>query len=164
MARITYTDLPSIRETHKNKKIIFCSGVFDLTHAGHALFFDECKKYGDILVVVVGCDENIKKYKSGRPILNEEVRIKMVDSLKPVDYVLFDGPVPADNLNAYLEPLFAGLHPDVYVVNKDAFDLFYREEIAKKHKIQFVVLDRWCPPEFENISTTNIIEKIKKTI
>lgn len=163
MAYITYENLSRIREEHKTKKIVFCSGVFDLTHAGHVLFFEECKKYGDVLVVAVGCDENIKKYKGdGRPILNESLRIKMVDSLKPVDYVLFDGSVSPDNFNAYIEKIFIDLRPDIYVVNSDAFDIPYREALAKKYNIQFEVLDRKCPAEYEQVSTSSIIEKIKK--
>lgn len=32
----------------QGKKIGFCSGSFDLTHAGHVLFFEDCKKHVDI--------------------------------------------------------------------------------------------------------------------
>ena len=53
MGVIDFKDLPRIREKHKNEKIAVCAGVFDLTHAGHILFFEDCKKYGDILVVVL---------------------------------------------------------------------------------------------------------------
>ena len=39
----------------------------------------------------------------------------------------------------------------------------YRKELCKKHNIKMVVLDRHCPKEYENISTTKIIEKIKNS-
>lgn len=162
MAVIQPGDLPAIRERHKNQKIVFCSGAFDLTHAGHVLFFEDCKKHGDILVVCIGNDAFLKGYKgSERPVLNQYVRLKTVASLKPVDYVFLDGMRVGENPLSSLSSSFAALEPDVYVVNDDTFDIPYRRETAAKFGAEFVVLPRSCPPEFENISTTNIIARIK---
>lgn len=157
-------DLPRIREVYKDKKIVFCSGSFDLTHAGHVLFFEGCKKLGDILVVMVGGDKTIKHGKGDeRPILNEYMRVKIVDSLKPVDYTLIDEIVPLNHhplqaINIVLEKL----HPDLYVINDDAFDIAYRRAIAKEYGVELVILKRTCPEEFGDISATKIIERIKK--
>src|SRR3989344_8748815 len=122
---ITPDDLPRIREKHKNEKIVFCSGVFDLVHAGHLLFFEDCKKHGDILVVVLGKDANVKDYKGGnRPIMNEHVRLKMVDSLKPVDYTLLDTyDAPKEDPLFLLNKFLSDLKPDFYVINNDAFNI-----------------------------------------
>ena len=159
---ISESDLARVRERHRDKGIVFCSGSFDLTHAGHVLFFEDCKKHGDILVVTVGADAAIKKNKgSGRPIINEHARLKIISSLAPVDYCLLENVSyrnPLDHIAATLQQL----HPDVYVVNEDAFDIYSRQEIAKKHNAKLIILKRWTPPEFEQISTTNIIQKIKQ--
>ncbi len=162
---ITPDDLPRIREKHKNEKIVFCSGVFDLVHAGHILFFEDCKKYGNILVIVLGKDANVRDYKGGnRPIMNEHIRLKMVDSLKPVDYTLLDTyEAPKDDPLFLINKFLADLQPDFYVINNDAFNIPQREEMAKKYKTELVILDRYCPPEFDNISTTKLIEKIKRS-
>ena len=160
-----YSELAKIRNGNPGKKIVFCSGTFDLTHAGHVLFFEDCKKYGDILFVAVGNDFNIRKLKAtARPLLNENIRIKTVDSFKPVDYCMVDIELhkkghPID----VIMPAMKHLKPDIYIVNQDAFDIAHRESLARKMKARLVILDRWCPPEFENISTTKIIEKIKKS-
>ena len=53
------------------------------------------------------------------------------------------------------------LKPDVYAVNEDGFQMNKRKEIAQNLGIQLKILERHCPPEFENISTTKIIEKVK---
>ena len=161
---ITPEDLPKIREKHKNGKIVFCSGTFDLVHAGHLLFFEDCKKHGDILVVVLGKDSNVRDYKGGnRPVMNEHIRLKMIDSLKPVDYALLDTyDAPKEDPLFLLNKFLSDLKPDFYVINNDAFNISQREEMVKKHKTKLLILDRFCPPEFDGISTTKLIEKIKR--
>ncbi len=165
MSTINYRFLSSIRKKHRGKKIVFCSGVFDLTHAGHVLFFEDCKKEGDILVVGVGPDKGLKELKGRpRPIFNEEMRMKIVSSLKPVDYCFLGKPPgrpPVKHFFAPIEDVFKQLRPDIYVVNNDAIDIPFRAKLAQKHEVNIVVLKRKCPPSFENISTTRIIEHIK---
>lgn len=162
-SQITRHDLRGIRERHKNKKIVFCSGGFDLTHAGHVLFFEDCKKHGDILVVGIGGDAVRKKDKGdGRPILNEHVRLKTVASLKPVDYAFVINTMPIAHPLDPLIDIMKELRPDVYVINTDASHIPYREAFVKETGTKLVILDRVCPPEFEEISTTGIIEKIQR--
>ncbi len=163
MAKIAHKDLSRIRGKHKNEKMVFCSGGFDLTHAGHVLFFEDCKNLGDVLVVMVGGDKVMKHGRGdARPILNEQMRMKMVDSLKPVDYTIIDELVPVDQhpLQA-IDNALEELRPDIYVINEDASDIPYREIVSKKHGTKLVILKRVAPPEFEKVSTTKIIEKIK---
>ncbi len=161
---ITPENLPSIREKHKNQKIVFCSGVFDMVHVGHLLFFEDCKKQGDIVVVVMGKDANVRDYKGdNRPIMNEYIRLKMVDGLKPVDYVFLDTyDAKKDDAYSLIEQFIEKLRPDIYVVNEDAFDIPRRKDLVQRYGIQLVVLPRYCPVEFDGISTTKLIEKIKE--
>tara|TARA_Y100000310_G_C20676469_1_gene813378 strand:- start:1925 stop:2425 length:501 start_codon:yes stop_codon:yes gene_type:complete len=159
----SHDELPEIREEYRDKKVVFCSGTFDLTHVGHVLFFEDCKKQGDVLVVAVGNDFNIREYKGEkRPVLNEKIRLKIIDSLKPVDYCVTDCRIKTegDFLSA-LVPLLEKLKPDKWIVNEDAFDISQWEKLADKYGIELVVLKRFCPEEFENISTSKIIEKVK---
>ncbi len=162
MATLNYTDLQFLREKNPDKKIVFCSGSFDLTHAGHALFFEDCKKLGDVLVVAVGSDKGISDNKGpGRPILNEHVRIKMVDSLKPVNYSFLSHSTPNGKNWLYpIEEIFDSFKPDVWVVNNDGGDLDRIQEIATAYGVRLVILNRAAPPEYEGISTTSIIKKI----
>ena len=159
---ITEKEFPEIRARHKNQKIVFTSGTFDLLHAGHILFFEDCKKHGDILVVTTGRDEVIRRNKGeGRPILNEHERLKIVSSLEVVDYCAMERNLYEDSLK-HLELIFKELQPDAYVVNEDAFNIPYRKQVSRDHGVELVILKRWHPPEFDGISTTNIIEKIKR--
>lgn len=163
MTVITYKDLPKIREKHKDSKIVVCSGSFDIIHAGHILFFEDCKKFGDFLVTVVAGDEILKKIKGPqRPIITQAARIKHLDSLKPIDYTVLD-----DFSQNYDNPLYAIeyaielLKPDVYVINKDAFDIPSRKKFCKKLGTRLELLSRTCPKNFEGISTSKIINKIR---
>ena len=159
---IQYGDLENIRRKHENQKIVFCSGSFDLPHGGHAIFLEDCKKFGDVLVVGVGGDEIIRQHKGpGRPIMNEGVRAKLISSLKPVDYCLIDDNSHRDHVFSFVEFVFDNLRPDVYVVNNDGFEMSARRELAKKYGVEMVVLERWAPKEFDEISTTKIIKKIR---
>lgn len=163
MAVISINDLKRIREENKGKKIVFCSGSFDLTHAGHILFFEDCKKHGDILVVAVGKDSSIKDNKGDkRPILNQYIRLKTIDSLKPVDYCYIDQTSMSGNKLYTIERAFENLKPDMYVINEDAFDIPYRKELSEKYRVKLIILPRTCPPEFDGISTSKIIQKIKE--
>ena len=154
--------LQSIRVNNPNKTVAFCSGVFDLTHAGHVLFFEDCKKHADILVVGVSGGLSVSNRKEpGRPVMNKYVRIKMVDSLKPVDYCFINEPSPDGDPFFSTKKALRELKPDLYVINKDAFDIPAREAMAAELGVKLLVLERWCLPEFEKISTTKLIEKIK---
>ncbi len=88
---INFGELANIRKKHPDKKIVFGSGCFDLLHPGHILYLEDCKKYGDITVIEIACDANLKIYKR-EPILNEQMRLKIIDSLKCVDYSFLDPP------------------------------------------------------------------------
>lgn len=159
MAEIQLKHLTNIRQKHKGKKIVFCSGTFDLFHAGHVLFLEDCKKIGDIVVVGLGSNRAIQNYKNHGPVLNEHLRLKILDSVRLVDYVFIDN---TKNILELLKKTFFKLAPDYYVVNTDAKLILEREAIAKNHDVKMIILDRVCPPEYENISTTKIIAKIKK--
>lgn len=163
MAIITKKEFSKIRKNNPDKIIVYCDGSFDLTHAGHVLFFEDCKSRGDLLVVGVAADIDLMKYKGKtRPILNQNIRLKAVDSFKPVDYCFLNKLPSQKNLLSQLEVNFRKLKPDIYMVNEDAFNIEYRQKVVDKHKVKLVIAKRVCPPEFEAISTTKIIDKIKK--
>jgi len=63
---------------------VMATGVFDLLHPGHLHYLTESRKLGDELVVVIARDSTVKKLKR-EPVVNEESRRQMVESLKPVD-------------------------------------------------------------------------------
>ena len=85
---INCDELFKIREKHKNDNIVLVKGTFDLFHIGHLNLLRRSKMLGDVLVVVLKCDEAVKLKGSDRPIINEEDRAFMVDSIKYTDYCI----------------------------------------------------------------------------
>ncbi len=159
-----FEELPNVRKENPTRKIVLCTGAFDVTHVGHIIFFENCKKFGDILIAIVGSDSLCKINKGDtRPILREEVRLKTVDSLKLIDYTLLDNITKEKKGHTALEEAFKILQPDIYCVNDDGFDLPGRLELAKKYGVTMKILQRLENTGFEDISTTAIIEKIKET-
>ena len=57
------------------KKIVYVDGVFDLFHQGHLNFLEKSKEYGDILIVGVVTDNDVKSYKR-EPIIDFSSRKK----------------------------------------------------------------------------------------
>ena len=72
----------------KRKKIVLTQGVYDLIHEGHALYLEQAKSHGDVLVVGVDSDELTRMRKGpNRPIVPQSERIKMLVHLRHVDIV-----------------------------------------------------------------------------
>ena len=81
--------LKAMEAFRESKKIVFTNGCFDILHAGHAYYLKKAKELGDILVVGLNSDESIRRIKGPqRPIVPQEMRAYLLDSLKPVDYVV----------------------------------------------------------------------------
>ncbi len=165
--KTTESDLAQIRARHQEQRLVFCSGGFDLTHAGHVLLLEDARSRGDVLVVGVASDavRTSERGSSRAPVLNEHLRLHMVSSLKPVDYafLLTELPNPGEHPAEPLIRIFERLRPDVWVVNEDAYDIPWRNKTAEKFGIKIIVLPRSAPPEFGGISTSGIIQKIKDT-
>ncbi len=66
------------------KKVVLSFGVFDIIHPGILQHLNEAREMGDVLVVAVLQDKDVKRG-PGRPIFTEELRAKNVAALKQVD-------------------------------------------------------------------------------
>ncbi len=59
------------------KKIIITSGYFNPLHIGHINLMKEAKKLGDILVVIINNDKQVK-IKGSTPFMAEYERIDII--------------------------------------------------------------------------------------
>ncbi|MBP1669153.1 MAG: ADP-heptose synthase, D-beta-D-heptose 7-phosphate kinase / D-beta-D-heptose 1-phosphate [Bacteroidetes bacterium] len=157
---ITAGRLKEIRQNSQNKKIVFCSGCYDILQSGHAVFFSQCRQFGDILVVGVGRDEIISRLKGpGRPVNPENNRLYLVASLQDVDYaVLNDSQLSAGKID--FQEVMQELHPDVFVLNSDDTGIEEKKELCDRLGTKMEFVQRIVPPELELTSTTRIIDKI----
>ncbi len=65
-------------------KTVICFGTFDLLHLGHLSYFEQAKKYGDYLIVVVARDSTKEKQKK-KILFTEKERLKLLQSLHIVN-------------------------------------------------------------------------------
>ena len=75
-------------DQNKKKKTVLASGVFDLLHLGHVKFLEEAKKTGGKnaeLIVIIARDSTVQKTKGRKPVMSENQRRALVESLKVVD-------------------------------------------------------------------------------
>ena len=63
------------------------SGYFDPIHIGHIEYFKNAKKIADKLMVIVNNDEQAK-LKKGKAFMPADERVKIIQELKCVDYVV----------------------------------------------------------------------------
>ena len=88
---LSTNDLRSLRQSNRDKKIVFATGCYDILQSGHAVFFNQCKSYGDILVVGVGKDETLRKLKGpGRPVNPENNRLYLVAAMEDVSFAVLN--------------------------------------------------------------------------
>lgn len=70
----------------KAKKVVMVSGGFDPVHIGHIRLFEEAKKLGDELVVVLNND-NWLRFKKGFAFMPENDRKEIIEAFRFVDRV-----------------------------------------------------------------------------
>lgn len=104
----------------RDKVLILASGVFDLVHYGHIRFIEEAKKLGgenSRLVVIIARDKTVKRLKGRLPIIPEDQRRAVVESLKPVDEALLG----YENLS--FEETITKVKPDIIAVGYDQLSI-----------------------------------------
>ncbi len=132
---------------------VMATGVFDILHPGHVIFLKEAKKLGDELVVVVARDSTAAKLKH-MPIMREEARRFLVESLKPVDSAILGN---EDDMYRTVEDI----KPDIIVLG---YDQNFKEDDIKREcnkrgiNVQVVRLEKYGESDLNG--TRKIINKI----
>jgi len=91
-----------IIERRRGSRIVLANGCFDLFHVGHIRYLAGAKALGDVLIVGINSDEQVRKLKgANRPFMPESERAEIITALKFVDYVtIFDEPTVTELLRA----------------------------------------------------------------
>jgi D-beta-D-heptose 7-phosphate kinase/D-beta-D-heptose 1-phosphate adenosyltransferase len=130
-------------------------------HPGHVFFFEEAKKYGDVLIVSPGSDRTIRFLKGrDRPVLNQNLRAKMIAALEVVDCVVVDNEKIKMPGKINFEILVKTIRPDVFAVNNTDSAIREKRSLVARHGAHLILVDVTKGPD---ISTTKIIEKIKSS-
>jgi rfaE bifunctional protein kinase chain/domain/rfaE bifunctional protein nucleotidyltransferase chain/domain len=93
------------------RRVVHCHGCFDIVHPGHIRHLRYAKQLGDVLLVTLTGDEEVRKG-TGRPLIPEELRAENLAALDCVDWVYVEQrPTAAE--------LLAEVKPDVYVKGRE---------------------------------------------
>ncbi|MBX4200840.1 adenylyltransferase/cytidyltransferase family protein [Candidatus Parcubacteria bacterium] len=112
------------------KKVIITSGYFNPIHVGHLNLIKEAKKLGDVLVVIVNNDAQVK-IKGSVPFMPAEERVNIVKDIKHVDEVFLS--VDQDKTVAQSLRAVAALYPgELYFAKGGDRDVSNLPEEEKK--------------------------------
>jgi len=127
------------------------NGIFDLFHRGHLSTLQFAKSKADKLVVLVNSDESTEKLKGdNRPIVPLKERMELLAGLECVDYV-----VPFEENTPY--QILRKIQPDCLIKGAD----YKAEEVVGAEIVG--IENVFLAPVVQGFSSSNIIEKIKRT-
>ena len=142
----------------EKKKVVLASGVFDLLHLGHVKFLEEAKKAGGKnaeLIVIIARDSTVEENKGRKPIMPENQRRALVESLKVVDEAVL-GFEKFD-----LGDVIERVKPDVIALGYDQVDMEKGvQEYVVKHRLNIKVIRIGKFEEDELDSSSKIRKKI----
>ncbi|HKC63407.1 MAG TPA: adenylyltransferase/cytidyltransferase family protein [Pyrinomonadaceae bacterium] len=131
-------------------RIVLANGCFDILHVGHIRYLEGAKALGDVLVVGVNSDEQVRAQKGlGRPLVPERERAEVIAALRAVDLVtIFTEPTVTE--------LLLSIRPDFHAKGTD-----YTEESVPERDVVRSYGGRVCivgdPKEH---SSSEMIEKL----
>jgi len=136
----------------KSKKPIrvFTDGCFDMMHYGHANALRQSRALGDVLIVGVHSDEEIRKNK-GPPVMKEAERYKAVRACKWVDEVVEDAPFAMSMDMMRKLNIDYCVHGDDLIVTADGTDCYAE---AKKAGMFRTI------PRTKGVSTTDLVGRM----
>jgi len=144
--------------SEKKQKVVLASGTFDLLHYGHVYYLTNAKNMGGEdarLIVVVSRDKTVEKLKGRKPIIPEDQRRALVESLKVVDEAIL-GYEEADMLK-----VIDKVKPDIIALGYDEekIEEKLRKLISEKNlKVKVVRVGRF--EEKDLVSSSKIKRKI----
>lgn len=104
----------------RREKIVLAEGTFDLLHYGHIYYLTNAKKAGGEnakLIVVVARDKTVERLKGRKPILPEDQRRAIVESLKVVDEAILG----YEDMDMY--KVIEKIKPDIIALGYDKIEL-----------------------------------------
>ena len=130
--------------------VVFANGCFDILHVGHVRHLEAARALGDLLVVAVNSDEQVRALKGeGRPVVSERERAEVIAGLRAVDLVtIFREPT--------VEQLLLSIRPDIHAKGTD-----YTEETVPERDIVRSYGGRVCiVGDPKDHSSTEMVRKV----
>lgn len=132
------------------RRVVLTNGCFDLLHAGHVASLRSARSLGDVLVVGVNEDAQVRRMKGPeRPVVPLRERMEMLEALECVDLVVPFAEPTAD-------ALLRGIRPAVYAKGGD----YREEELNEWPLLRELGIPVEIVPLREGWSTTAVIARV----
>ena len=139
-------------ERRKGARIVLANGCFDFFHVGHIRYLAGAKALGEVLIVGINSDAQVRKLKGdNRPFMPEHERAEIISALKFVDYVtIFDEPTVTELLRA--------VRPDFHAKGTDyTTETVPEREIVREYGGQTAIVG-----DPKDHSSTELIDKVSR--
>ncbi len=114
-------------------KIVCTSGHWNPVHVGHIKLFEEAKKLGDKLIVIVNNDEQVR-LKGAKVFMDEKERCAIIKAIKYVDHVVLS--IDDDKT---VRKTLAMIKPNIFAKGGDSTTKNVPEKaVCKRHKIKII--------------------------
>ncbi|KAG9307023.1 hypothetical protein G9A89_003074 [Geosiphon pyriformis] len=131
---------------------IYCDGIYDLFHFGHARMLEQAKKAFDDVYLIVGvCDDQTTHAKKGKTVLNENERFESLRHCKWVDEVIAHAPWVIDQEFLDCHQIDYVAHDDIPYASIDSSDVY----AFVKEQGKFLPTQRT-----DGVSTSDLITRI----
>ncbi len=118
-------------------KVVLVSGGFDPVHVGHVRMFNEAKKLGDKLIIVINNDNWLHK-KKGKIFMPQEERKELIENFKSVDEVVLTNHTPGTEDMSVCDAL-REIKPDIFANGGDRVaDNIPEVQVCKELGIEMV--------------------------
>jgi len=131
-------------------RIVFTNGCFDILHVGHITLIEQCREFGDKVIIGLNSDASVRGLKGPtRPLVSESERARVLAALgATAAVIIFDQPTPLELIQA--------VRPDVLVKGGDytASTIVGADDVVTwGGRVEIV-------PTVTGASTTNTIRKM----
>ena len=139
---------------------VLVAGKFDVVHPGHLKFFEEAKKLGDHLTVIVARDKTIIKNTGVSPTYSENLRKEFLESLSIIDEAILGEEESELNILKKIKPDVLCLGYD-QTISEERISKFLQEE---KVSIKVVRLAPFKEELFKSSKIKSAIMRSKQEV
>ncbi|KAF9434348.1 hypothetical protein BGZ76_008163 [Entomortierella beljakovae] len=133
---------------------IYCDGIYDLFHFGHAKALEQAKKaFPEVYLLVGVCDDNMTHSRKGKTVMTDKERYESVRHCKWVDEVIESAPWFVDQAFLDKHKIDYVAHDDIPYKSVDSDDVY----AFVKNQGSFLPTQRT-----DGVSTSDLITRIVK--
>ncbi|KAF9133011.1 hypothetical protein BGW39_010801 [Mortierella sp. 14UC] len=131
---------------------IYCDGIYDLFHFGHAKALEQAKKaFPDVYLLVGVCDDQLTHSRKGKTVMTDKERYESVRHCKWVDEVVESAPWVVDQAFLDKHKIDYVAHDDIPYKSVDSDDVY----AFVKNQGNFLPTQRT-----DGVSTSDLITRI----